>query len=243
MLNNLTIFLVITTLFVYCGGKNVPKELIKYKLLIVGLTIGLIVCSFFNKKIENFTVSYGEGGNQTNIYSCNEDEEDNSSDNYCSMRNCKHSVRRWTGVNFPPEPPTRDAETGLLTGGGYSKEDARTIKDLYDQCKTTYRSGETHTFKNSGVLDRTNAILADTSRVKDEEWCRNPENIIEGGGCYNCNHVIHGNVPKDPENPYRPNGQCFRCSTAGGQNTWSPTSCPRDPDYCSPMMQSAGLCN
>jgi len=240
MLNNLTIFLVITTLFVYFGGKNVPKELVKYKLLIVGLTIGLIICSFVKKNIEAFTVSYGEGGHQTTIYSCIEDEEDKRSHDYCSMRNCKHSVRRWTSVNFPPEPPTLDAETGLLTGGGYSQEDAITIKDLYNQCKTTYRSGETKTLTGTNV----NEVSHDTSRVKDEEWCSNPNNINTDGICYNCDNVLHtNNVPKDPENPYRPSGECFRCALGmDGAKRWRSTSCPRDPNNCSRLMRMTGGC-
>jgi len=56
MLNNLTILFVVITLFVYFGGKNVPKELSNYKLLIVGLTCGLIVCSFVKNNVEAFTV-------------------------------------------------------------------------------------------------------------------------------------------------------------------------------------------
>jgi hypothetical protein len=56
MLNNLTILFVAITLFVYFGGKNVPKELSKYKLLIVGFTCGLIICSFVNNNVEGFNI-------------------------------------------------------------------------------------------------------------------------------------------------------------------------------------------
>ena len=61
MLNNLTILSVVVALFVYFGGKNVPKELSKYKLLIVGFTCGLIICSFVKRNVETFTVgNYNE---------------------------------------------------------------------------------------------------------------------------------------------------------------------------------------
>ena len=61
MLNNLTILSVVVALFVYFGGKNVPKELSKYKLLIVGFTCGLIICSFVKRDVETFTVgNYNE---------------------------------------------------------------------------------------------------------------------------------------------------------------------------------------
>jgi|TARA_B110000971_G_scaffold219178_1_gene259698 hypothetical protein len=56
MLNNLTILSVVVALFVYFGGKNVPKELSKYKLLIVGFTCGLIICSFVKRNVEGFRI-------------------------------------------------------------------------------------------------------------------------------------------------------------------------------------------
>jgi len=186
MLNNLTILFVGITLFVYLGGKNVPKKLSKYKLLIVGLTCGLIACQFVNN-VENFDVTYGDDS----IYSCNGDQRDKGAGDYCSMKNCHGAVRGWVKDRNYSDPKS-------------------IIRDLQAQCKTTYIAGETHSFTGSSVRE----IHDSGSRLKNEEWCSNPNNINTGGPCYNCG--TFGHVTKGDE--------CLRCSIS---NRWSTTTCPR----------------
>jgi len=187
MLNNLTILFVGITLFVYLGGKNVPKKLSKYKLLIVGLTCGLIACQFVNNNVENFDVTYGDDS----IYSCNGDQRDKGAGDYCSMKNCHGAVRGWVKDRNYSDPKS-------------------IIRDLQAQCKTTYIAGETHSFTGSSVRE----IHDSGSRLKNEEWCSNPNNINTGGPCYNCG--TFGHVTKGDE--------CLRCSIS---NRWITTTCPR----------------
>ena len=208
MLNNLTILSVVVTLFVYFGGKNVPKELSKYKLLIVGFTCGLIICSFVKRNVETFTVGgwHGDSAGQCVIHQQSE-FHDPQSDIY---------------------------------------NDINQLHDRIDLCKHEYMQQlrlagrlKTTTLKGTSI----NQAAHDTSRVKDEEWCSNPANINTDDICYNCAAVLSpNNVPKDPEDPYSPSGQCFRCSGLGGSNRWRSTACPRDPSYCSPIRRMSGMC-
>lgn len=99
--------------------------------------------------------------------------------------------------------------------------------------------GGTKTLKGSSVRK----IHDSGSGLKDESWCSNPANINTDEICYNCAAVLSpNNVPKDPEDPYSPSGECFRCSGLGGSNRWRSTTCPTDPEYCSPMRRSFGIC-
>lgn len=50
-MNQLCIGLAILVAFIYCGGSSVPPVLKKYKLLILGLTIGCVACCALGKNM------------------------------------------------------------------------------------------------------------------------------------------------------------------------------------------------
>ena len=47
--------LVLLVLFVHFGGSNVPKVLKDNKQMVYGVTIGLVLCSFFGVKVEGIS--------------------------------------------------------------------------------------------------------------------------------------------------------------------------------------------
>ena len=49
--------LVLLVLFVHFGGSNVPKVLKDNKQMVYGVTIGLVLCSFFGVKVEGYLPS------------------------------------------------------------------------------------------------------------------------------------------------------------------------------------------
>lgn len=49
--------LVLLVLFVHFGGSNVPKVLKDNKQMVYGVTIGLVLCSFFGVKVEGYPPS------------------------------------------------------------------------------------------------------------------------------------------------------------------------------------------
>ena len=51
-MNNLMLFAIILVLFIYFGGSSVPKVLKTNKDLLLGVIVGLILCSFLGMKLE-----------------------------------------------------------------------------------------------------------------------------------------------------------------------------------------------
>lgn len=259
MLNNLTIFLVITTLFVYCGGKNVPKELVKYKLLIVGLTIGLIVCSFFKENIENFEIPDPmpghQGTNRTPIYSCDDNETDETSSNYCSIIECKHKVNDYLSELLENAPPPKQ-RTGLER---ILYEHWRSFsRNLNNKCKTSDGANIANDFTpgSAAAWERNRAIATRSSnsgepesdssesqesnedRLNDE--CFNPQDLQKDGFCRPCKSKLGSDNPKvisydDSNNDYK----CLRCPSNPSRPSepgvndnrlqwyWQDTDCPR----------------
>lgn len=54
-MNKLLIVVVLLVLFVQFGGPNVPKILKDNKQMVYGITIGLVMCSFFGVNVEGLT--------------------------------------------------------------------------------------------------------------------------------------------------------------------------------------------
>ena len=51
-MKGLMLGLVLLVLFVHFGGSNVPKVLKENKKMVYGVTIGLVLCSFFGVNVE-----------------------------------------------------------------------------------------------------------------------------------------------------------------------------------------------
>ena len=54
------LLLLLFVLFVWFGGKYVPKSICKYKDVIFGIFIGLVLSSFMGMRLEGFKVSWGK---------------------------------------------------------------------------------------------------------------------------------------------------------------------------------------
>ena len=60
-MKDLLLGLVLLVLFVHFGGSNVPKVLKDNKQMVYGVTIGLVLCSFFGVNVEGFVMPYEKG--------------------------------------------------------------------------------------------------------------------------------------------------------------------------------------
>lgn len=248
MLNNLTIFLVITTLFVYFGGKNVPKELVKYKLLIVGLTIGLIVCSFVKGNVEHFEVK----NRNTVIYGCDDNESDETSPNYCSTFNCKHSVHSYLDdlsntLNLGTVPTPGQTDTRTPSQIAVQRRINNLSINLNNQCQVAganiannFTPGSAADWErkraiarrssNSGEPESDSSESQESNEERLNDPCFNPQDLQKDGLCRSCKSKLGSNNPKvisydDSNNDYK----CLRCPS-------SPTH-PSDPEVNDNRMQ------
>ena len=60
--------LLLLGLFVHFGGSNVPKVLKDNKQMVYGVTIGLVLCSFFGVNVEGFSMWAYEKGENVKYY-------------------------------------------------------------------------------------------------------------------------------------------------------------------------------
>jgi hypothetical protein len=245
MLNNLTILFVVITLFVYFGGKNVPKELSKYKLLIVGLTCGLIVCSFVKRNVEAFTVGSYNGDSaggcvqqQQNDYHTNNSEVyDNISKLHENIDLCKHEY-----LNQLRQRSSGKTHTLKGTRIGEIHDDTSGLKN-YEWCSNPANINDNDNCYNCDQAlndDRAGSCSGSCSDPQlqsrgicglwGETWTPSPHSTQttceSNEGTWNPRT---NNVPKVSDEPYASGQGCLRCSMRGGSKQWGSTECPRDP--------------
>ena len=53
-MNNLMLIVLVVVLFVWFGGSRVPPVLSKNKDILLGIVLGLVLCSFLGMRLEGF---------------------------------------------------------------------------------------------------------------------------------------------------------------------------------------------
>jgi hypothetical protein len=70
-MNPLMLLVVALVIFVYFGGKNVPSVLRQNKEMLLGVVIGLVLCSFMGMRLEGFTLTDANDAIQFQGTCCN----------------------------------------------------------------------------------------------------------------------------------------------------------------------------
>ena len=96
-MNQFTLLVIILVVFIYYGGSNVPKVLKDNKELLLGVVVGLVLCSFLGMRLEGVTggENGAAGGNGTAVLSDTimntETDPSESIENTPALKNGKRS--------------------------------------------------------------------------------------------------------------------------------------------------------
>jgi len=96
-MNQFTLLVIILVVFTYYGGSNVPKILKDNKEILLGVVVGLVLCSFLGMRLEGVTGggNGAAGGNGTAVLSDTimntETDPSESIENTPALKNGKRS--------------------------------------------------------------------------------------------------------------------------------------------------------
>ena len=126
-MKGLLIGLVLLVLFVHFGGPNVPKVLKDNKQMVYGVTIGLVLCSFFGVKVEGLEEDKAarDKHKQCLLNKCTQDPGESDAPLYCE---CKEYLDQMLGSSADRSNIPRIC-TDDNHKGSFSKASANCLTD------------------------------------------------------------------------------------------------------------------
>jgi hypothetical protein len=113
-MKGLMLGLVLLVLFVHFGGSNVPKVLKDNKQMVYGVTIGLVLCSFFGVNVEGIV------DNSNDLKQCLLDKCNPSPPKYCDR--CSGYIDDYISGSPIPESNQGHCQNYHITNSFYNAE-------------------------------------------------------------------------------------------------------------------------
>ena len=88
MMNTLMLVIVAVVAFVYFGGSNVPSVLRKNKELLLGVVIGLFLCSFMGLRLEGIHVDGAEHTDSLFLNCLSDARQEEAENQEAAVRQC-----------------------------------------------------------------------------------------------------------------------------------------------------------